>query len=109
MQQTPFAPHYGATVAAVTAAGVVNVNVPAGDKQLLLTNVGTVLAFVRVKPSGVVTDASATDMPLPAGTQRIITKDGGDPDPAQGQTVVSVFAAGVGSTVYVTPGEGFGP
>ena len=105
----PFFPHYGQTVAAATIAGAVNVNVPAAAKQLLLTNVGTVLAFVRVKPSGVAADATAADLPLPAGSQRIISKDGGDGSAANGQTIVSVFSTGAGSTVYVTPGEGFGP
>lgn len=108
MIQRPFTPHYGQTQAVATAAGAVNATVPAGANQLLLTNVGTVLAFVRVKPNGSSADASAADMPLPAGAQRIISKHG-DIDAAYGQTVVSVFAAGAGSTVYITPGEGCGP
>lgn len=106
MINKPFSPQYGQTQAAVTIAGAVNVNVPASPKQLLLTNVGTVLAFVRVKPSGVAADASANDLPLPAGAQRIISKEDGGTGPA---VVVSVFASGAGSTVYVTPGEGYGP
>jgi hypothetical protein len=106
MIDKPFAPLYGQTQAAATIAGAVNVNVPSGPKQLLLTNVGTVLAFVRVKPNGVAADASATDLPLPAGAQRIISKEDG----GNGQAVVvSVFSSGAGSTVYVTPGEGYGP
>ena len=108
MQDQPFIPHYGQTQAAVTIAGVVNVNVPSIDKQILLENVGTVLAFVRVKPNGSVVDASAVDMPLPPGRGRIISKDGGDYGTADGQTVISIFAAGAGSTVDVTPGEGYG-
>lgn len=108
MNRAPFNPYYGSTVAAATVAGVVNVTVPSIAKQLLLENVGTVLAFVRVKPNGSALDASATDMPLPPGRGRIITKDGGDYGVADGQVTVSIFAAGAGSTVYVTPGEGMG-
>lgn len=108
MVHQPFNPHYGATVAAATVAGAVNVNVPAAAKNLLLVNVGSQLAFIRVKPSGVAADASAADMPLPAGGSRVITKDGGNPGSSDGQTVVSVFAAAAGSTVYVCPGEGWG-
>jgi hypothetical protein len=56
----------------------------------------------------VAADASAADMPLPAGASRVISKDGGNPDVGTGQNVVSVFSTGAGSTVYVTPGEGYG-
>lgn len=108
MDLRPLNPYYGATQAAATIAGVVNVTVPSIAKQVLLENVGTVLAFVRVKPNGSAVDASATDLPLPAGRGRVITKDGGDFGTQDGQTVVSVFSSGAGSTVYVTPCEGLG-
>jgi hypothetical protein len=110
MLDQPFNPQYGKTQAAPTAAGAVNLTFDnIGTKQLLLTNVGTVLAFVRVKPNGVATDASAADLPLPAGSQRIITRDAGNQSNDNQQMIVSVFASGAGSTVYVTPGEGYGP
>lgn len=108
MIKQPFSPQYGQTQAAATIAGVVNVNVPPGSKQLLLVNVGTVLAFIRVKPNGVATDATAADLPLPAGASRVISKDGGNTDAGTGQSIVSVFSSGAGSTVYVMPGEGYG-
>jgi len=101
MINKPFQPQYGKTKTATTLAGAVNVTVDASPKQLLLENVGTVLAFIRVKPNGDATDASANDMPLPAGRGRVISKD-------DSQTVVSVFSSGAGSTVYITPGEGRG-
>lgn len=108
MIDKPFAPAYGQTQAAATAAGAVNLTFTGiQTKQFLLVNVGTVLAFVRVKPSGNATDASATDMPLPAGGSRVISSDPSNPSSGV-QTIVSVFSSGAGSTVYVCPGEGWG-
>lgn len=108
MNICPFNPAYGQTVTLATAAGPVNANVPPGLPQLLIVNMGTGVVFVRVKPSGVVTDASAVDMPIAPNGSRIITKDA-NPSPANGQTIVSVFSPGgaVGN-VYVCPGAGFG-
>lgn len=99
-----FTPYYGGTVSAASSAGVANISVYARARAILLTNVGTQLVFVRVKPSGVATDASAVDLPLPAGTQRVILKSQQD-SVAQGETVVSIFGTGAGSTIYATPGE----
>lgn len=99
-----FTPYYGQTQAAATVAGAVNVNVNPAGRALLIQNVGTQLAFVRVKPAGVAADASATDMPIPANEQRVILKSSQN-SVAQGETIVSVFATAVGSTVYVTPGD----
>lgn len=110
MVNKPFQPRYGATVAAVTAAAAVNVNVPASSQQLLIYNDGTAAVFIRVKPAGNAADATVADMPLASKATRIISKDGSQMDgSALGQTVVSVFSPGgaVGS-VYVCPGDGFG-
>lgn len=108
MTKNPFDPHYGATVTAATAAGAVNVTVPAGDKSLLIVNASTAVVFIRVKPNGSVVDASALDMPMLPSSSRVIGKDGGDPDPQWGQTIVSVFCASAAGNVYVCPGEGYG-
>ena len=111
MVRQPFTPQYGATVNIVTAAAAVNGNVPASAKNLLIVNASTGIVFVRVKPSGVAADATVADMPLRASESRIISKDGGhDQGSTMGQTVVSVFSPGgaLGS-VYVCPGEGYGP
>lgn len=108
MNHNPFFPAYGKTVSVATSAGVGNVTVPADARQLLLQNVGTVTAWVRVKPAGVSTDASASDLPLPAGASMVISKDGGNPGTGDGQTTVSVYSTGAGSTVYITPGDGWG-
>lgn len=102
MSNIEFTPHYGATVNAASLAGVANVNVPPSARALLLTNVGTQLVFVRVKPNGSAADASALDMPLPANSQRVILKDA---SPGNfGESVVSIFGTAAGSVIYVTPG-----
>ncbi|MCA3151816.1 MAG: hypothetical protein ING77_11620 [Rhodocyclaceae bacterium] len=110
MIKAPFQPQYGATVAAVTAAAAVNVNVSAAVKNLLIVNAATGIVFIRVKPSGVAADASVTDMPLLPNQSRVISKDGGhDQGSSLGQTVVSVFSPGGAlGTVWVCPGEGYG-
>ena len=104
MSDIAFTPYYGATVNAASSAGVANVTTLARARALLLTNVGTQLVFIRVKPNGSATDASATDMPLPAGSQTVILKSS-EPGALAGETVVSIFGTGAGSTIYVTPGE----
>lgn len=109
MQNQPFAPYYGKTQAAVSAAGATVVTgLPSEAKQLLLQNVGTVLCFFKVNTAGDTTNATAADLPLAPGQSRVITKDGGNCGVADGQTRASIFSTGAGSTVYITPGEGFG-
>lgn len=107
MINKPFAPQYGQTQTVATAAGAVNVNVPAAARQLLIVNMATGVVMVRVKPSGVAIDASATDMPLaPNGGTRVISKDSSSSSAAD---VVSVFSPGGAlGNVFVCPGEGWG-
>lgn len=62
----------------------------------LLTNVGTVTVFVIFGASPVVT--ASNGIPLQAGSAQTFT----GPE----NSVVQCIAAGVGSTLYVTPGEG---
>lgn len=99
-----FTPYYGQTVSAASLAGAANVTVSPSARALLLTNVGSQLVFIRVKPSTAIADATAADMPLPAGTQRVILKSS-QPSGSLGETTVSIFGTGAGSTIYVTPGE----
>jgi hypothetical protein len=108
MHAAPFNPSYGNTVTLATAAGAVNGNLPPASPQVLFVNMGTGVVFVRIKPNGVATDASAADCPIPPNGSRVLTKDS-NPSPTNGQTVVSVFSPGgaVGN-VYACPGAGFG-
>lgn len=109
MQNQPFAPYYGQTQAAASVVGAtVITGLPAQAKQLLIQNVGAVLCFFKMNTAGDTTNASAADLPIAPGQSRVITKDGGNPGVADGQTRASIFSTGIGSTVYVTPGEGFG-
>jgi hypothetical protein len=105
MHGQQFTPYYGQTVSVASAAGAVAVSVASRARALLLTNVGTQLVFVRVRAPGATTNASATDLPLPAGSQRVVLK-GADPmGGTDGETSVSIFGTAAGSTIYVTPGE----
>lgn len=98
-----FTPYYGSTVSVASLAGAANVTTLGRARALLLTNVGTQLVFVRVKPNGVSANATVADLPLPAGAQRVVLKNS-DPG-SDGETVVGIFGTAVGSTIYVTPGE----
>lgn len=106
----PFAPYYGQTQSAISAAGAtVFANpIPSNARQLLIQNVGTVLVYFKMNPAGDVKDATAVDLPIPAGKSIVITKDGGNYGVADGQTRASIFSSGAGSTVYLTPGDGYG-
>jgi hypothetical protein len=80
-----------------------NINVSPESNQLLIYNDGTGPVFVRVKPQGVVLDASVADLPIPSKGTRIITKDPGS------FNIVSVFSLGAAvGNVYICPGEGYG-
>lgn len=99
-----FTPHYGSTVSATSSAGATSVNVQPGARALLITNVGTRLVFVRVRNASAPGTASAADLPIPANTQRVIAKASAD-SVANGESVVSIFSDGAGSTVYITSGS----
>jgi hypothetical protein len=103
MVDQPFFPQYGACVALATAAGAVNASLQPNPKQVLVYNDGTGPVFVRIKPGGVATDASLTDMPLASKASRVISKD------PQSQNIISVFSpGGAVGTVYAIPGDGYG-
>ena len=108
MHGQQFTPYYGQTVNAASLNGVVAVSVPSRARALLLTNVGNQLVFVRVRAPGAAVNASVADLPLPAGSQRVVLK-GADPmGGTDGETSVSIFGTAAGSTIYVTPGEALG-
>lgn len=100
-----FTPYYNQTSSVASSAGLGTLAVPSRAPAILLTNVGTQLVFARVRSPSGAENASAADLPLPAGTQRVILK-GADPmGGTAGETVISIFGTGVGSTIYATPGE----
>lgn len=93
-----FAPSYtkGATVAPAT--GSASTIIGKGAKSLCLTNLSTVVCYVRVS-TGAAT-ATAADYPVPANAQVSISK------PQDDDTVSYVTAAGT-SSLHIIPGEGF--
>jgi hypothetical protein len=93
-----FNPSYtkGVTVSptAVSAAS----DVGAGSKSLCVTNLGSVVVYVRVGTTGVV--ATASDYPVLPLTQISISKD-------QDATHVAYVAASATGSLHILPGEGF--
>ena len=108
MFMQPFGPYYGKTqTAAVNGAGAFT-GLPASSKQLVLTNVGTVVIYVRATIASDATAASAADMPVLPNSQITISKSGNDTDGSpQGWTRLAYFSAGAGSSLSVTPGDGW--
>lgn len=107
MNRHPFFPRNGSTqTAAVTGEGAFT-GLASSDQQVLVSNVGTQVLFVKVNPSGDTSAASATDCPVLPNSYLIISKDGNHTfGSALGQTRLSYFAAAPGSTIYVTTGNG---
>lgn len=99
----PFGPKYGSTIK-VTAGAAQDVNVDPHAKNLMITNVGTDIAFIRCKLAGDTTAASEVDLPVLGNTQVTISKSGDGP--RDGHSLVSIFSAGA-PTIYVTSGEGW--
>lgn len=67
-----------------------------GAEVALLTNVGNQTVFWKFNTGG----ASATaDCPIAAGTRMVVSLP-------HSTTKIAVIAAGAGSTLYVTPGNG---
>lgn len=106
MSSFPFNPYYGRTTSVASSAGVGTLAVPADARCVLLTNVGTQLVFVKMRGQGSVANATVADLPLPAGTSRVIMKDSAPGSAAaNAEVTISVFGTGAGSTIYATPGS----
>lgn len=69
-----------------------------GSKSLVLTNVGSVLVYVRVGVSGI--SATTADYPVLPSTQVSIAK-------AQDFDTVAYIAPLGGGSLHIIPGEGF--
>lgn len=102
----PFNPVYGSTVALVGAAGEVSQAYPAPvsggyPPQLLLSNVGTAVGFVRITRATDTTASGVTDLPVLPNTQVVVTINYFEAFDVQ------LAAGATGSTLYVTQGSGF--
>jgi hypothetical protein len=109
MSQDTFQPKFGGTLNAVVTASNQVITVPADAKNLLITVVGSVPVFVRLTTAGETSVASITaDMPILPGSggAKCIRKPIAT-DSNIAYTRLCVIASGAGSTVYVTPGDGF--
>ncbi len=91
----------GLTVTAAPNNTNVSSVVAPGAENVLITNAGSSVCFVRVQPEDGAVAASAVDVPVLGGVQAIIDVPPGMATPL----AVSVFSAG-SITVYITPGQG---
>jgi len=101
----PFNPVDGSGISLVGAAGEVvqaYANPLSGDPpQLLLTNIGTAVCYVRVSPQTDTRAASVADLPVMPNTQAVITTNYFVP------YNVRLAAGATGSTLHVMQGSGF--
>lgn len=98
MNKQPIQPAYGSGVSAAPGVAAANATVSRGNKQLILTNTGANLCYVRVGTAAVAA-ASTADYPVPAGAQVVITK-------AMDDNTVSHISP-LGTTLHIMNGEGF--
>lgn len=96
----PFSPHYGSgqTVTA-SSAGALSVSINSNSFNVMVTNTGSNLAYVRIGTDSAT--ATATDFPILAGSQVAITK-------GAGQNVLSYIGVATGTTtLHIMTGEGW--
>lgn len=93
--QQPVAPNYGSGVTVTTGASA-SVAVPP-TKQLILTNLGANVCYVRC--GAVAQTATAADYPVPAGAQVTITKGSDD--------LHMAHYGAVATTLHYMGGEGY--
>lgn len=94
----PIQPAYGTGAVLTPAAAAATVALAASNKQIILTNLGLNVCYVRVGQT-TVADASTADYPVPAGAQVVITKSQYD------DRLSHISAAG--TTLHIMSGEGF--
>lgn len=95
----PIAPAYGTGQAVAPAAASAVATLTPGSNQLVLTNLGAAVCYVRVANAGDVPVATSNDYPIPAGAQVVITK-------GQRQDALAHISA-AGTTLHIMNGEGF--
>lgn len=95
--RAPVQPAYGTGQVLAPAAASATAALTKGSKQLILTNLGAAVCYVRV---GVGAPAATTaDFPVLAGTRVVVTK-------AEADDSISHISA-TGTTLHVMNGEGF--
>jgi hypothetical protein len=94
----PFAPSYGSGQTVTPAAAAATITLTPGSKQLMLTNLGAAVCYVRIG-QGSVANASTVDFPIPPNFQVPITKS------SDADKLSHISAAG--TTLHIINGEGF--
>lgn len=95
----PIAPAYGTGQSVAPAAASAVAALTPGSNQLVLTNLGAAVCYVRIGNAADAPVATANDYPVPAGAQVVITKD-------QRQNALAHICA-AGTTLHIMNGEGF--
>lgn len=95
----PVQPAYGSGQTVTTGAASASVTLPRGTKQVILTNTGTNVGYVRITAGA--SNATTADYPIPAGAQVVVSRSDDD-------VVLSYIQAAAGTTtIHVICGEGF--
>ncbi len=93
-----FNPAYTKGITVAPSAASASSAIGFGSKALCITNLGSVVVYVRVGDSGVA--ATAADYPILPLTQLSISKE-------QDATHVAYLAASGTGSLHIIPGEGF--
>ena len=98
IEQAAF-PNYGQAVTQATSAVAVDVPIPSGSKQLMLTVTGAQAVYFRVKNNDDNTAATVADALVNAVNRMLISR-------GEGQTKISVVSPGGASSIHIIPCEG---
>jgi len=96
--KAPVQPGYGTGQTVSPGAAAAAATLTPGSKQLILTNLGANVCYVRVGQVGQAA-ASTADYPVPAGAQVVVSKGHGDNQLSH--------ISPTGTTLHVMNGEGF--
>ena len=92
-------PNYGQAVTQVTSAVAIDVSIPPGSKQLMLTVTGAQAVYFRVKNSDDTTAATVADALVNVVNRMIVSR-------GEGQTKMSVISPAGASSIHIIPCEG---
>lgn len=95
--KAPIQPAYGTGTVLSPGAASAEATIGTGNKQVILTNLGANVCYVRVGQGTLA--ATTADYPVPAGAQVIISKADDD------NKLAHISAAG--TTLHVMKGEGW--
>lgn len=96
----PFSPHYSSgQIVTASSAGAASVTINANSINVMVTNTGSQVAYVKVGTTSAT--ATAADFPILAGSQVVLTK-------GVGQDKLSYLGVAAGTTtLHIMTGEGW--